>query len=220
MSPMTVFALLVLIVVLPALAAAQSVPEVVGVIAGDVEVRYPVAHLHEKAVCFGYLYFNRDTIRYAVLRPVADRGHSVIMRRTEVAEAQKRPFFVLRLAAAEFSLRSGARLAFAPVAKGAVEGNRKLEDSQLPVELLLEAANSYTELQTRLLARARSQTAAAAAATPAPPRSKPAPPANLPLPPAALIVTAQPGGAQVYVNDEFRGSTSARWAMRVSGKPR
>ena len=196
-------------------ATAQNVPEIVAVLGGDVEVRYPVAHLHERSVCFGYLYFTRDAIRYAVLRPVADRAHSVAFRRTEVAQAHQRPFFVLRMAAAEFALRSGQSLAFTPVLAGAVEGNRKLQDAQLPVELLLEAANNYQDLQTRLLARVRRPPAAAPAAqqlaersaeTPSqPPATPPASPASL----ATLIVSVRPGGAQVYLNDEFHGATSA-----------
>ncbi len=194
--------------------AAQSVPEVIGVAGGDVEVRYPVAHLHEKSVCFGYLYFTRNAVRYEALRPSSDRLHSVIRQRSEIVQVQKRPYFTLRLAAAEFSLRNRPSLSFTPVSAAAVEGSRGLEDSQLPVELLLEAANNYQELQNRLLARVRQQRptvveppkpspAASAAAQPRPAASPPA------ARPASLIVSARPGGSQVYVNDEFRGATSA-----------
>jgi len=193
-------------------ADAQSVPEVTGVVGGDVQLRYPVAHLHEKSVCFGYLYFTREAVRYEALRPATDRLHSVIRQRSEIVQVQKRPYFTLRLAAAEFSLRNRPSLSFTPVSAAAVEGSRGLEDSQLPVELLLEAANNYQELQNRLLARVRQRTAVAAPPKPPPAATGAAPPrpAVSPAPrSASLIVSARPGGSQVYVNDEFRGATSA-----------
>lgn len=194
-------------------ADAQNVPEVTGVVGGDVELRYPVAHLHEKSVCFGYLYFTREAVRYEALRPTSDRLHSVIRQRSEIAQVQKRPYFTMRLAAAEFSLRNRPSISFAPVSAAAVEGSRGLEDSQLPVELLLEAANNFHELQKRLLARARQRAALAAPPKPPPTTTGAAPPRPAASPPAArpasLIVSARPGGSQVYVNDEFRGSTSA-----------
>ncbi len=193
-------------------AAAQGVPEVTGVVGGEVELRYPVAHLHEKSVCFGYLYFTREAVRYVALNPSSDRLHSVIRQRSEIVQVQKRPYFTLRLAAAEFSLRGRPSLSFTPVSAAAIDGSRRLEDSQLPVELLLEAANNFQELQSRLLARARARPPVAEPPKPSPAPPSAAPPRPAPPPaarPASLIVSARPGGSQVYVNDEFRGATSA-----------
>ncbi len=193
----------------PALLA-QGGPEVTGVAGGNVEVRYPVAHVHEKSLCFGYLYFTHEAVRYQALRPPTDRLHSVTWQRSQMVQVRKRPLFTQRLTAAEFSSRAHPSLLFTPVSAAAVEGSRKWEDSMLPVEILLEAANNFQELQKRLLARARQGPVVAE-----PPKAAPAPvtqpkPAVPVVRPASLIISAQPGGSQVYVNDEFRGATSSR----------
>jgi hypothetical protein len=73
-------------------------------------LRLPAAHIHATSVCVGYLYISRDAIRYEVIRPEHDKGHSFDFKRTELTHADAWRLAVARGSAtgpAEFKFRSG-----------------------------------------------------------------------------------------------------------------
>ena len=51
----------------------------------ETQQRFPVAHAHFGTWCMGYLSITSDSIRYEVLRPERDKGHSFRLKRTEIA---------------------------------------------------------------------------------------------------------------------------------------
>jgi hypothetical protein len=52
------------------------------------ETRFPVAHVHFGTVCRGFLYVGSNTVRYEVVQPDKDKGHSFQLTRSEIAGVQ------------------------------------------------------------------------------------------------------------------------------------
>jgi len=125
--------------------------------AGDNPVfRYPVAHQHAASGCAGYLYFSRDSIRFEVLKPEKDKGHSFEQRRSDLTVAGQWRFWGQAIDEAEFKFRDGSVYHFFRVRKSFVEGstNNRLNWSDvLPHQELVDAALDFDGILDKIEAR-------------------------------------------------------------------
>ncbi len=129
--------------------------------AGDNPViRYPVAHAHFGlgfgGGCAGYLYFSRDKIRYEILRPEGDKGHSFTQSRSDLTNAGEwHDMFGGSRQAAELKFRNGAVYHFYRMRKRWIDSTSVQFDwaEALPFQELLEAATRFDEVVDRVRAR-------------------------------------------------------------------
>jgi hypothetical protein len=91
-------------------------------------LRLPVAHIHSASVCVGYLYFSHDAIRYEVVRPEGDKGHSFDFKRTESTFLGEWRVLGSTTGYAEFKFRGGT-YHFAAVNKSFVQNTTKFSFS-------------------------------------------------------------------------------------------
>ena len=52
-------------------------------------IRFPVAHEHGGSWCLGYLYIYQDSISYEVTWPSSDKGHSFVLKRSDVKSSTR-----------------------------------------------------------------------------------------------------------------------------------
>ncbi|HEV2021215.1 MAG TPA: PEGA domain-containing protein [Terriglobales bacterium] len=181
-------------------------------------LRYPVAHYHGivhhishkygGGSCYGYLYISRDILRYKVRWPEKDKGHGFQLKRADLTAAGEWQSWGSGTEAAEFKFRDGVTHRFFYMPKRVVEssGERFLWGEQLAVQGLLEGVQNVDGVVAVLKAREAGRAAAARDAAPqkAQPQATPQPA------PATLRVSSQPGGVQVYLDNEPKGMTSAQ----------
>ncbi|MBZ5646832.1 MAG: hypothetical protein LAN37_06370 [Acidobacteriia bacterium] len=138
--------------------------------AGDHPVfRYPVAHQHAASGCGGYLYFSRDTIRYEVVHPESDKGHSFEYKRSDLTVAGQWRFWGQPMDEAEFKFRNGTTYHFFRVRKAFVDASTSTRlgwSDVLPHQELVDAAMDFDGILDKIQAR---EARLHPAAPPAPP---------------------------------------------------
>ena len=202
-------------------------PELVSAAGGEWMLRYPVAHyqgrphviLHTYSggTCYGYLYVSRESVRYDVVWPEKDKGHSFELRRADVASAEEWVYLGVATQLLQIKSRSGVDYHFFHVPRRFVEspGQKFQWGEHLSYKEVADGVQGFDGVLATLKAREAPLPAPAGAksavATPA--LTKPpavASPVAAPAPaPATLRIATQPGSVQVYVDDEPKGMTSA-----------
>ncbi|MGH9556971.1 MAG: hypothetical protein ACRD2Y_14220 [Terriglobales bacterium] len=148
-------------------------------------VRLPVAHLHDGAACYGYLYFSPGRIRYEVARPqaaAAAAAHSFDVLRTEVS-AQPAG------SNADLLLGSRGTYRFLHLPATNVERGQHQAAAALPARDLLAAVNHFARLSAELDSGGQR------------PRGAPG------LSVAIQKLVTDPGGVEVLVDGVAWGST-------------
>lgn len=118
--------------------------------------RYPVAHQHAASGCGGYLYFSRDTIRYEVVQPEKDKGHSFQQRRADLTVAGQWRFWGQAMDEAEYKFRDGSVYHFFRVRKAFVDSStsgRLNWSDVLPHQELVDAALDFDGILDKIQAR-------------------------------------------------------------------
>ena len=118
--------------------------------------RYPVAHQHAASGCGGYLYFSRDSIRYEVVRPEGDKGHSFEQKRSDLTVAGQWRFWGQAIDEAEFKFRNGAVYHFFRVRKSFVDRGTSTRlgwSDVLPHQELVDAALDFDGILDKIQAR-------------------------------------------------------------------
>ncbi len=169
------------------------------------QIRIAVAHQHTASGCIGYLYVDRETIRFEVKWPARDLGHGFEFPRSALTVA--RQWTLLATALPEAELKFGA-------GRGRAGGTYHFfhVDPSLP-----ETPGAKFEWQNardwqEIVSAVREFDSVVARLRPPPP---PAPVVVAPKT-ASLQIEARPGGAEFYVDDEFRGTTSGEGRIKVS----
>ncbi|MGH9510143.1 MAG: PEGA domain-containing protein [Terriglobales bacterium] len=188
------------------LASAQSGPQLVAPSPNPL-VRFPVVHTHPDDMCYGFLYFSREGIRYEVVRPARHSSHAFSQLRSALVGGRLQPSFRLKGSVAEFTFRDGSKHSFGRVAQAAVESEGSKAVTLLSLQDVLEAVNKFEVLVARL--EGREPPAEAAAAAKAGEKKTTAKPPPAAPQPATLVITSFPPGAQVWVDDNSRGPTDA-----------
>ncbi|MGH9556973.1 MAG: PEGA domain-containing protein [Terriglobales bacterium] len=188
-------------------AFAQSSPQLVAPSPNPV-VRFPVVHTHPTDMCYGYLHFSREGIRYEVVRPPKHSSHAFSQLRSELVGGKLQPSFRLKGSVAEFKFRDGSKHSFGRVSQVTVESESGKTVTLLPLQDVLEAVNKFEVLVARLEGRDPpvESTTASKPAEPKPAAKSPSPPPPAPQP-ARLVITSYPPGAEVWVDDKSRGPT-------------
>jgi hypothetical protein len=57
------------------------------------QLRFPVIHMHTISVCYGYLSVTADSVRFEVVRPTSDRGHSFAASARDLQSVQRWTLF-------------------------------------------------------------------------------------------------------------------------------
>jgi hypothetical protein len=165
------------------------------------QIRIAVAHQHTASACFGYLYVDRETIRYEVKWPAKDVGHAFEFPRSALTVARQWTLIGTALPEAELKFaggRGGGTYHFfhvdpsLPENPGANFEWQNARDWQEIVRAVREFESVVVQLRP------------------------PPPPEPLKPQMASLQIEAQPGGAEFYVDDEFRGTTSSEGRIKVS----
>lgn len=201
-------AVLVTLLLLIAAAAQSGAPALL--VSGDnAVVQFPVIHHHGISDCYGYLYFSKDSIRYEVVRPEKKKDHAFEYKRADVLVAREASNWVgqhfMRI---EF--RDGKPHEFFAIYPSGLQRSGDVKGSDmLPPQDLLAAANDLPTLVSRL---ERSQVRAAETSVPAhPPDVQDPLVRNLAVARVGMLrVVSRPAAAQVYLDNEFRGTTSER----------
>ncbi len=187
-------------------------------------IRYAVILLETGWQAQGYLYFSRDRIRFEPYQPASYQGRPLDAPRANLQQAQEWTVFGVHTGAAELKFRDAGKWHFMQMLCSvyAAGGMPRSGDPRNYQDILAAANQFATELgRVRALAEARQQQGAKARqeqqektvreeeARVA--RETESRKARV----ATLRVTAQPGGAQVYVDDKFKGSTSEKEGVLV-----
>jgi len=135
----------------------------------DPVIRIPVAHQHAASGCVGYLYLSHSTMRFEVIHPENDKGHSFQERLADLTVAKQWTILGSAMPEAEFKFRDGHVYHFFRVKKKFTEAsNEKFGwDDILPWDLLIDAATKFDVVLAQVQA-ANAQLAAANAPPPAP----------------------------------------------------
>lgn len=163
---------------------------------GEPAVRFQVYHIHGMFWCVGYLYLTKNRIGYQVTGGPGDYSQDSFARnRSEVQFQTAGQSITVRI------LR-GRRYDLIVVRDIDAYGNVNTEAvSTWPIQ---DAWDSFDQALERARTRWDPNK---------PPEPPPAPEAPKT---AALAIEAKPGGAEFYVDDEFRGSTSSEGRIKVS----
>jgi len=170
------------------------------------QIRIAVAHQHTASGCIGYLYVDRETIRFEVKWPAKDQGHAFEFPRSALTVARQWTLIGTSLPEAELKFSGAARM------RGGGTYHFFHVDPSLP-----ETPGAKFEWQNardwqEIVSAVREFDSVVARLRPPPP---PAPVVEAPRT-ATLQLEARPGGAEFYVDDEFRGSTSGEGRIKVS----
>jgi len=168
------------------------------------QIRIAVAHQHTASGCVGYLYVDRETIRFEVKWPAKDLGHAFEFPRTALTVARQWTLIGTSLPEAELKfaaagrMRSGGTYHFFHLDPSLPENpGAKFEwQNARDWQEIVSAVREFDSVVARL--------------------RPPPPPAPPPPQTASLQIEAQPGGAEFYVDDEFRGTTSGEGRIKVS----
>lgn len=190
------------------LASAQTAPQLVSPSPNPV-VRFAVVHTHPTDMCFGYLDFSRDGVRYQVVRPASAAAHSFNLSRSELKNSRTQPSFRLKASVMELEFGANSKPSFGRVRQTVVENANDKSITLLPLQEMFEAVNKFEVLVARLEGREppAETRAASGKAQEEKPATKPPPPAAKS---ATLVITSHPPGAQVWVDDNSRGATDAQ----------
>lgn len=189
---------------------------------GEPAVRFQVYHAHGLSWCVGYLYLTASRIGYEVLGPRGYAQDSFVRARSEVQVSflgnvavrgplgmkKQRGLFspAMTGTAVEVQVTRGRKYDFYLARNIGADGSAEFDSvSAWPLE---DAWKNFDQA----LERARTQWNPNAP----PPAPPPAPPAPEPPKTATLTIEAQPGGAEFYIDDEFKGSTSSEGKIKVS----
>jgi len=157
-------------------------------------LRYPVAHQHAMTGCYGYLYVSRDSMRYEVVQPEKDKGHSFERPRSQLTVAKQWTFMGKGLPEAEFKFAGGGTYHFFHIRKELVQSGGKLDwGSVLAYQDLISAVNDFETIVAGLEMQAE--------------RLRPPPPA-----PPPVISMLEPEGAE-----EGRTVAGSGSALHVRG---
>ncbi|HKO03985.1 MAG TPA: hypothetical protein VJW51_04515 [Candidatus Acidoferrales bacterium] len=140
-------------------------------------VRFPVVHQHAASGCGGYLYFSKRTIRYEVLHPDKDKGHSFEYPMSDLVVAKQWTFLATSMPEVEYKFRDGRVFHFFRVKRKMAESESQKFgwDDVLPYEALVDAAMNFDSLLAQVqAANAQMAVAAKAAAGAAAPSATPA----------------------------------------------
>jgi hypothetical protein len=137
----------------------------------DPVIRIPAAHQHAASGCVGYLYISRKTMRYEVLHPDKDKGHSFEEALADLTVAKQWTFLGSGMPEAEFKFRDGRVYHFFRVKKKMTEATNEkfVWDDVLPWELLVDAATKFDVVVGQVQAANAQAVVAATPAAPAPP---------------------------------------------------
>jgi hypothetical protein len=122
-------------------------------------VRFAVGHQHAAGVgyggCAGYLYFSRDTIRYEVIQPAADKGHSFEFKRSDLISVNQWRVMGSPMPEAEFKFRGGGTYHLIDVRNERVQqpGAKFTEADILSFQPLIDAATNLDNMVTTLEAK-------------------------------------------------------------------
>ncbi len=181
---------------------------------GEAAVRFQIYHQHGTVLawCVGYLYFTPTQVAYEVLGPGGYRQDGFAAPRDTV-QVQWRGLRAMKRSTGLFSppltgqsveikIVNGRKYDFF-VARNIGSGGEAEFDS-VSLWPLQNAWDNFAEALER--ARTRYDP------------NRPPPPAPVVVAPktASLQIEAQPGGAEFYIDDEFRGSTSGEGRIKVS----
>jgi len=138
-------------------------------------VRFPVVHQHAASGCGGYLYFSARTIRYEVLHPDKDKGHSFEYPLADLVVAKQWTIMGSAMPEVEFKFRDGRVFHFFRARRKLAEDEsaKMTWDNVLPYEALLEAATSFQSVLAQVQANNAQTAAVAKAAAAAPPTAPP-----------------------------------------------
>ena len=171
------------------------------------QIRIAVAHQHTASACFGYLYVDRETIRFEVKWPAKDLGHAFEFPRSALTVARQWTLLATALPEAELKfsaagrMRSGGTYHFFHVDPSLPENpGAKFEwQNARDWQEIVSAVREFESVAARLRP---------------PPPPEPSKPQT-----ASLQIEAHPGGAEFYIDDEFRGTTSGEGRIKVSDLP-
>ena len=168
---------------------------------GEPAVRFAVYHSHGLAWCSGYLYFTKARVGYEVTNGPRDYSKdSFLHERGSLAlpmlpEARYEEFKVKIQAGREYKLRM-VRDPMDPWGSS-LEGVsiKPLQEAWENFDLALEHARAPYEA------------------------NRPSPPIPEPVKTATLSIEARPGGAEFYLDDQFKGTTSSEGRLAVADVP-
>lgn len=154
-------------------------------------IRLNVAHMHTFTGCGGYLYVTADTIRYEVVGPSQDKGHSFELRRSELRVAGQWTIWGQQTGFAELKFHGAGTYHFGHVRKSWIEhaGTARLSARDLLSYMdIVNAINGFDDVLATLEARAERLKPKAAA-------------------PPSVISMLEPAGAEAGRFLEVRGAT-------------
>src|SRR3972149_1347949 len=181
---------------------------------GEPAVRFQIYHQHGTVLawCVGYLYFTPTQVAYEVMGPGGYRQDSFAAARDSM-QVQWRGLRAMKRSTGLFSpgmtgpsggikVLNGRKYDFFVARNVGSDGSSEFDSVSLwPLQ---NAWDNFAEALER--ARTRFDP------------NRPPPPAPVVVAPktGSLQIEAQPGGAEFYIDDEFRGSTSGEGRIKVS----
>jgi len=184
---------------------------------GEPAVRFQIYHQHGTVLawCVGYLYFTPTQVAYEVLGPGGYRQDGFAAPRDSL-QVQWRGLRAMKRSTGLFSppmtgqsveikIVNGRKYDFFVARNIGSDGSSEFDSVSLwPLQNAWEKFDEALE-------RARTRYDP----------NRPPPPAPVVVAPktASLQMEAQPGGAEFYIDDEFRGSTSSEGKIKVSDLP-
>jgi hypothetical protein len=169
---------------------------------GEPAVRFAVYHSHGLAWCSGYLFFTKARVGYEVTNGPRDYSKDSFLQERGSLALQVLPDGRFE----EFKLKIQA---------GREYKLRMVRDPMDPWGSSLEGV-SIRPLQE---AWENFDAALEHARAPYGPSTAQAPPVPEPVRTASLEIEARPGGAEFYLDDQFKGTTSSEGRLAVAGVP-
>ena len=165
---------------------------------GEPGVRVQVYHVHGMLWCVGYLYLTKTRIGYEVTGGPGNYSQDSFVRGRDAV------LFQISGQSLMVQLKRGRRYDLMVVRDIGSDGSFSTENvSSWPLQ---DAWDNFDQA----LERARTHW------DPNKPVEEPKPAAPEPPKTATLQIEAQPGGAEFYVDDEFRGTTSSEGRIKLS----
>jgi len=168
------------------------------------QIRIAVAHQHTASGCAGYLYVDRETIRYEVKWPAKDQGHGFEFPRSALTVARQWTLLATALPEAELKFSAGGRM------RSGGTYHFFHVDPSVPENPGAQFEWQHARDWQEIVRAVREFESMAAQLRPPPPPEPPKPQT------ASLEIETRPGGAEFYVDDEFRGTTSGEGRIKVS----
>lgn len=182
---------------------------------GEPAVRFQLYHVHGMFWCVGYLYLTPTKVAYEVLGPGSFSQDSFVQERSQVqitfpgtmaVKGRGGLFSSTSGQGVRLQILRGRKYDFFVVRDIGSEGSAQFDGvSAWPLQ---DTWKDFDQALERARTRWNPNAPAPVVQTP---------PAPEPPKTATLQIEAQPGGAEFYIDDEFKGSTSGEGKIKVSG---